>query len=114
MRACLDSFAANERKPAGRLKGGGNAPILPLDFDTAEGELRSMDRRHGSRRLRGPSKLAAARDPVWLGVGLMLAHLVAAMPDPSGKHYYFKIMLPGSIVGAIVGFATQRYQAAKA
>ena len=47
-----------------------------------------------------------------LGVGLILAYLVAAMPDPSGKHYYFEIMLPGSIVGAIVGFATQRYKTA--
>ena|ERR1044071_2307155 len=42
-------------------------------------------------------------------VGLLLAFAVAAMPDPSGKHYYFQIMLPGSIVGLIVGFATQRY-----
>ena len=44
-----------------------------------------------------------------LSIGLFLAYLVAAM-QPSGKHYYFEIMLPGSIVGAIVGFATQRFQ----
>ena len=44
-----------------------------------------------------------------LGVGLLLAWAVAAMPQPSGKHYYFEIMLPGAIVGAIVGYATQRY-----
>jgi len=25
--------------------------------------------------------------------------LVAAMPNPAGKHYYFEIMLPGSILG---------------
>lgn len=42
-------------------------------------------------------------------VGLILAFLIAAMPDESGKHYYFEIMLPGSIVGLIVGFATQKY-----
>ena len=42
-----------------------------------------------------------------LAVGLFLAFLVAAMPQPSGKHYYFEIMLPGAIVGAIVGYATQ-------
>ena len=48
-----------------------------------------------------------------LGVGLLLSYLVAAMPDPQGKHYYFEIMLPGGILGAIVGFATQRYGAAK-
>ena len=46
-----------------------------------------------------------------LGVGLMLAFLVAAMPSETGKHYYFEIMLPGAIVGAIVGYATQVYRA---
>ena len=25
------------------------------------------------------------------------------MPQPDGKHYYFEIMLPGAIVGLIVG-----------
>src|SRR5438093_3249865 len=47
-----------------------------------------------------------------LAVGLVLAYLVAAMPQPSGKHYYFEIMLPGSLVGAIVGYATQKHQPA--
>ena len=42
-------------------------------------------------------------------IGLLLAFLVAVMPDENGKHYYFQIMLPGSIVGLIVGFATQKY-----
>jgi len=44
-----------------------------------------------------------------LVVGLILAYAVAAMPDPSGHHYYFEIMIPGGIVGMIVGYATQRY-----
>jgi hypothetical protein len=44
-----------------------------------------------------------------LAVGLLLAYAVAAMPDPSGKHYYWQIMLPGGILGVIVGYATQRY-----
>jgi len=48
-----------------------------------------------------------------LGVGLALAAMVAAMPDPNGKHYWFEIMLPGALVGAIVGYATQKYRAAK-
>ena len=42
-------------------------------------------------------------------VGLLLAFIIAAMPDESGKHYWWEIMLPGSIVGLIVGYATQRY-----
>jgi hypothetical protein len=44
-----------------------------------------------------------------LSVGLLLAYGVAAMPNPAGKHYYFEIMLPGGIVGTIVGYATQRF-----
>jgi membrane protease YdiL (CAAX protease family) len=51
-----------------------------------------------------------------LAVGLALAYAVAAMPDPNnpGKHYYWEIMLPGGILGMIVGFATQRYGRAPA
>jgi hypothetical protein len=48
-----------------------------------------------------------------LGIGLLLAYLVAAMPDENGKHYYLEIMLPGAIVGAIVGYATQKYRATR-
>jgi hypothetical protein len=44
-----------------------------------------------------------------LGVGLVLAFAVAAIPNPSGQHYYFEIMLPGGILGIIVGYATQRF-----
>ena len=47
-----------------------------------------------------------------LVVGLLLSFAVAAMGDATGKHYYFEIMLPGSILGAIVGFATQKLPAA--
>ena len=46
-----------------------------------------------------------------LAIGLLLAWGVAAMPDASGNHYYLEIMLPGAIVGAIVGYATQKYRA---
>ena len=34
--------------------------------------------------------------------------------DPSGNHYYLEIILPGSIVGLIVGYATQRWGVAAA
>lgn len=44
-----------------------------------------------------------------LGVGLILAFAIAAMPTPEGKHYYWEIMLPGSILGIIVGYATQKF-----
>ena len=50
-------------------------------------------------------------DNLWAGigfgllVGFALAYLVASLQHG----HYFAIILPGSIVGAIVGWATQRY-----
>ena len=46
---------------------------------------------------------------VGLAVGAFFAFLIAAMPNPDGTHYYWQIMLPGSVLGMIVGYATQRY-----
>jgi len=45
-----------------------------------------------------------------LAVGVFLAFLVAAMPSDTGQHYYWEIMLPGGVVGLIVGYATQKYR----
>ena len=42
-------------------------------------------------------------------VGLVLAFAVAAMPQPDGTHYWWQIMVPGSILGGVIGWATQRY-----
>lgn len=42
-------------------------------------------------------------------VSAFFAWLVAAMPRPDGKHFYAEIILPGSILGLIVGYATQRF-----
>jgi hypothetical protein len=39
-----------------------------------------------------------------LGVGLLLALPIAML-----NHYYWQILLPGALVGLIVGYATQRY-----
>jgi hypothetical protein len=44
-----------------------------------------------------------------LGVGLALAFVIAYLQHG----YYFQIMLPGGIVGLIVGYATQRYGGAR-
>ena len=43
-----------------------------------------------------------------LAVGLLLAYAVAAT-QPGPNHYYFEIMLPGGIVGVLIGYATQRF-----
>jgi len=45
-----------------------------------------------------------------LAVGLALALWVASVPDPeTGKHYYLAIMLPGGMVGLMVGYFTAKY-----
>ena len=41
-------------------------------------------------------------------VGLALAFLVAATNTVNGRHPYLEIMFPGFVVGAIIGFLTQR------
>jgi DNA-directed RNA polymerase specialized sigma24 family protein len=40
LRTCLDGFVANENKAANRMKRGGGATILSLDFDGAEEQLK--------------------------------------------------------------------------
>lgn len=40
LRTCLDGFVANERKARGRLKRGGGQPLLSLDYQSADDELR--------------------------------------------------------------------------
>ena len=43
-----------------------------------------------------------------LGVGLALALLIVLL---QGKGYYWQIMLPGGVLGVIVGYATYKYGA---
>lgn len=48
-----------------------------------------------------------------LVIGALLALAIALMPDAiTGKHYYKEIIIPGSLVGLIVGYATQKFGAA--
>lgn len=44
LRRCLDSYVANERKAAQRLKRGGDRQVRSLDFDAAEHELQRQGR----------------------------------------------------------------------
>jgi len=48
-----------------------------------------------------------------LTVGLILAFIVARMGAAEGQSYYWEIMLPGGVLGLIVGYATQRYGAGR-
>jgi hypothetical protein len=47
------------------------------------------------------------------GLGLFFAFLVASMDTVNGKHAYLEIMLPGFVVGLIIGFLTQTMGAAR-
>ena len=41
-------------------------------------------------------------------IGLVLSFAVAAMDTVNGRHPYLEIIMPGFVVGAIVGYLTQR------
>jgi hypothetical protein len=56
-------------------------------------------------RVRSPQAVLVAG----LLVGAFFAFLIAAIPQPDGTHYWWQIMLPGSVLGLVVGYATQRY-----
>src|SRR6187431_2480146 len=43
LRLCLDGFASNARKAERRLKRGGGVTMVPLGFETAEGEISSHE-----------------------------------------------------------------------
>ena len=45
---------------------------------------------------------------VGAALGLLFAFLVAAMGSGNGQHHYLEIMMPGFVVGAIIGFVTQK------
>jgi hypothetical protein len=48
-----------------------------------------------------------------LVAGLVLSFLAATSSDIPGGPHYFEIMLPGALVGVIVGVVTQRYGSPK-
>jgi RNA polymerase sigma factor (sigma-70 family) len=49
LRTCVDGLVANSRKASLRVKRGGQARILPLDFDAAENELSRAETHRGMR-----------------------------------------------------------------
>ena len=42
-------------------------------------------------------------------IAAIFAFAIAAFPQPDGSHYWIAIMVPGTIVGLLVGYATQKY-----
>ncbi len=85
LRACLDGFAANERKAAGRLKRGGGITFVPLDFDAAEGELRQHE-------IAVPADMEDYFDREWARsvLALSIERLRAQYAD-AGRETYFRV-----------------------
>ena len=46
-----------------------------------------------------------------VAMGALFALPIALMPNPNGEAYFWEILIPGSLVGLIVGYLTQRYGA---
>jgi len=46
---------------------------------------------------------------VGLVVGLILSFLAALAPDPEGRYHFVEIMIPGAVLGLVVGYVSQRY-----
>jgi hypothetical protein len=115
----------NRRKAERAAKRGGETEIRSLDFPGAERELvehlvteiRDVDRFFRDETIRavvldwGVAKvLGEPHDPpLPVDGGAFFAWLVAWM---QGQHY-LEIILPGSILGLIVGYATQSFGAAR-
>ena len=49
-----------------------------------------------------------------LMIGLVLSLLAALMPDPNGNYHFLEIMLPGALLGVVVGFVCQKWGRAPA
>ena len=46
---------------------------------------------------------------VGLLAGAFFAFLIALMPNEQGGHYWWEIILPGTVLGIVVGYATQKF-----
>src|SRR6185436_2248481 len=79
--------------------------VMIVFFSTIKGILVGVAAGWYARRVHSIPKGIA----VGFIVGLLLAFAVAAMPDESGDHYWWQIMVPGSVLGAVIGWATQQY-----
>jgi RNA polymerase sigma factor (sigma-70 family) len=86
LRVCVDRLIANEEKAARRLKRGGDVQLLPLDFESAEGELQK-------REIPAPENLDDffAREWVRSVFGLAVERLRQECED-SHKQAHFRLL----------------------
>jgi RNA polymerase sigma factor (sigma-70 family) len=91
LRVCVDRFLSNQEKAARRIKRGGDAPMLSLDFEAAEGELARA----------GSSPLPASASPAMMDEYFQqewLRHLFSLSVETlreelaaRGKEVYFRL-----------------------
>ncbi|MBI3451178.1 MAG: sigma-70 family RNA polymerase sigma factor [Acidobacteria bacterium] len=85
LRVCLDGYLANEHKAAGRIKRGGEAVLLPLEFEAADGEIRE-------RGIPEPAAMDRCFDDEWVRSLFSLAvDALRAECAARGKEPHFRI-----------------------
>jgi len=85
LRTCLDGFVSNEEKAARRIKRGGNAIILSLDFDSAEDQL-ALGEPPAPNATDDYFEAEWVRSVLGLAVDALRSELVAG-----GKEIYFRL-----------------------
>jgi RNA polymerase sigma factor (sigma-70 family) len=85
LRTCLDGFLANEDRAARRLKRGGDVTLLPLEFESAEGEI-------AAARIAAPGSVEEIFDREWVRslFGLAVTALRAEC-ESRGKAVCFEV-----------------------
>jgi RNA polymerase sigma factor (sigma-70 family) len=85
LRTCLDAYVGNDRKASQRLKRGGGVRLVPLDFETAEGELRRHD-------VAVPADMEEFFEKEWARTLFSLAvEQLRAHYESTGRHRYFRV-----------------------
>jgi RNA polymerase sigma factor (sigma-70 family) len=98
LRLCLDAFAANERKAAGRLKRGGGTRLLSLDFAGAEAALSD------ARQLRDDADIERRFHREWVrGLFTLALDALRAQCEASGKMVQFALFERYDLDGAGAG-----------
>lgn len=86
LRVCIDRFLANQEKAGQRLKRGGDVQFLPLEFESADGELRQIE-------IPTPAEMDNFFEREWarsvfsLSLGRLREYL-----EKSGKRIYFQLL----------------------
>jgi RNA polymerase sigma factor (sigma-70 family) len=86
LRVCVDHLIANEDKAARRLKRGGEMQILPLDFESAEGELQQIE-------IPSPDSMEDFFEREWVrSVFSLSLERLRQECEESGKQMHFRLL----------------------